>query len=177
VLAVGRLVPDKNLARLLAAFASAGVAAHGAELHIHGVGPLELGLRDLAQRLGVPATFHGFSSALEMAEAYAAADVSALVSTFEPFGVAVREAVAAGLPLVCSHTVGAVDDLAFEGRNALLVDPEDVGSIAQALSRLCGDAQLRARLAAGSREVDAEHDLDRDVSAFAGAILRAAGEG
>jgi glycosyltransferase involved in cell wall biosynthesis len=177
VLAVGRLVPDKNFDRLLEAFASAGVAAQGAELHIHGVGPLERELRALARRLDVPATFHGFSSAAEMADAYASADMLALVSTFEPFGVAVREAVAAGLPLLCSRRVGAVDDLAFEGHNALLVDPKDVVSIAAALSRLCDDVQLRAKLGAASRQLDAQHDLERDVSAFARAILRAAGEG
>jgi glycosyltransferase involved in cell wall biosynthesis len=174
VLAVGRLVTDKNFHGLLGAFASAGAALHGAELHIHGVGPLEPELRELARRLGVPATFHGFSTTAEMADAYASADVFALVSTFEPFGVAIREAMAAGLPLLCSRRVGAVDDLAFDGHNALLIDPEDVGSIAQSLARLCGDRHLRARLAAGSRELDGAHDLERDVSAFARAIVRAA---
>jgi glycosyltransferase involved in cell wall biosynthesis len=175
VLTVGRLVPDKNFSRLLEAFAAAGAATHGAELHIHGVGPLQAELREVAGRLGVPATFHGFSSPAEMADAYASADLFALVSTFEPFGVAVREAVAAGLPLICSRRVGAVDDLAFDGRNALLVDPEDVGSMSQALARLCGDAQLRRRLGAASLQVDGEHDLEGDVAAFARAVMRAAG--
>jgi glycosyltransferase involved in cell wall biosynthesis len=174
VLTVGRLVPDKNLARLLEALAAAGVSA---QLHIHGVGPLESELREAARRLGVHAVFHGFSTGPEMTEAYASADVFALLSTFEPFGVALREATAAGLPLLCSRRVGAVDDLAFEGRNALLVDPEDVPAIASALARLCDDAPLRARLAAGSRAVDSEHDLASDVDAFAKAILSAAAGG
>ena len=65
----------------------------------------------------------------------------------------------------------------FEDRNALLVDPEDVSAIAAALRRLCEDEGLRTRLAAGSRAVDAEHDLACDVEAFASAIVRAAGEG
>jgi glycosyltransferase involved in cell wall biosynthesis len=173
VLTVGRLVPDKNFGRLLEACASAEVPA---ELHIHGVGPLEPELREVARRLGVRADFTGFSTSAEMARAYAGADAFALVSTFEPFGVAVREAVAAGLPLLCSNRVGAVDDLVFEDRNALLVDPEDVSAIAAALRRLCEDEALRARLAAGSRAVDAEHDLACDVEAFASAIVRAAGE-
>lgn len=173
LLSVGRLVPDKNFARLLEACASAAVSA---ELHIHGVGPLEPELREAAQHLGVRAVFRGFSTAAEMARAYAEADVFVLVSTYEPFGVAVREAVAAGLPLLCSRRVGAVDDLAFDGRNALLVDPEDVGAMATAIGRLCEDATLRARLGTGSRAVDGERDFRRDVEAFAAAILRAAGE-
>lgn len=174
LLTVGRLVPDKNLGRLLEACASAGVTA---ELHVHGVGPLEPELREAARQLGVRAVFRGFSTSAEMAGAYADADVFTLVSTYEPFGVAVREAVAAGLPLLCSSRVGAVDDLVFEGRNALLVDPEDVGSIAAALRSLCEDEGLRARLAAGSRAVDAAHDLGHDIEAFAAGVLRAAAEG
>ena len=174
---VGRLVPDKNFSRLVEALALAGGSADRAELHVHGVGPLELKLREVARRLGVTAVFHGFSTAAEMANAYAEADIFALVSTFEPFGAAVREAVAAGLPLLCSRRVGAVDDLALEGRNALLVDPEDVGAIASALRRLCDDDALRAKLATGSRAVDAERDFGRDVEAFAAAIQRAAGGG
>jgi glycosyltransferase involved in cell wall biosynthesis len=173
LLSVGRLVPDKNFDRLLEAFSAAEVSA---ELHIHGVGPLEPELRASAERLGTPAVFHGFTSSAEMARAYANADVFVLVSTFEPFGVAVREAVAAGLPLLCSRRVGAVDDLALDGRNALLVDPQDIDQIASALHRLCEDSGLRARLGAASREVDGEHDLARDVEAFAAAILRAAEE-
>src|SRR5205814_6472387 len=95
-LTVGRLVPDKNFDRLLEALASAEVSA---TLNIHGVGPLEPELRETARRIGAPAGFHGFSTAQEMANAYAEAHVFVLVSTFEPFGVAVREAVAAGLPV------------------------------------------------------------------------------
>lgn len=177
VLTVGRLVPDKNLRRLLGALAAAETAERPPELHIHGVGPMEPELRQIAHGLGVAASFHGFSTAEEMVSAYAQADLFALVSTFEPFGVAIREAVAAGLPLLCSTRVGAVDDLAVHERNALLVNPDDQAAIASALGRLCADAGLRERLAAGSRAVDADHDFDRDVEAFARAIVRAAGEG
>ena len=77
----------------------------------------------------------------------------ALVSTYEPFGVTVREAAAAGLPLICSVRAGAAGDVAVDGENALLVDPTDRGAIATALGRLVRDAELRERLAAGSRAV------------------------
>jgi glycosyltransferase involved in cell wall biosynthesis len=174
-IAVGRLVPDKNYARLIQAFASDGLRPEDAELHVHGVGPLEHELRALAERAGAAAVFHRHSPAAVLASAYADADVCVIVSTYEPFGVVVREAVAAGLPLVCSRRVGAVDDLALEGRNALLVDPEDATSIAAALARVCRDADLRLSLAAGSRAVDDDHPLERDAAAFERAILRAAG--
>ncbi len=175
-ISVGRLVPDKNYARLLDAFAAAEIGPERAELHVHGVGPLEAELRARAGRSNVAAVFHGHTPPATLPQAYAEADAFVLVSTFEPFGIAVREAVAAGLPLLVSRRVGAVDDLAIEDCNALLVDPDDGEEIAEALGRLCRDAGLRAALAAGSRELDARLGSDRDVAAFARAVLRATGE-
>jgi glycosyltransferase involved in cell wall biosynthesis len=174
LLAVGRLVPDKNYGGLIDAMAAAGLGPEEAELHIHGVGPLAGQLRERADSAGVSVTFQKHSPPAALARAYAAADVFVLVSTYEPFGVVVREAVAAGLPLICSERAGAVDDFAFEGRNALLVDPQIPTSIARALERVCRDSALRASLAAESRAVDAEHPFERDLAAFERAILRAA---
>src|SRR4051794_7169886 len=59
VLAVGRLVPDKNLGSLIEAFAEARPSGR-AELELCGSGPLEPELRDLAVRLGVPVRFRGY---------------------------------------------------------------------------------------------------------------------
>jgi glycosyltransferase involved in cell wall biosynthesis len=59
VLSVVRLVPDKNVALLLEAFARALPEAGDAQLEIVGSGFLEPDLRRLAQRLGVPADFRG----------------------------------------------------------------------------------------------------------------------
>ncbi len=84
-----------------------------------------------------------------------------------------REAAAAGLPIVCSRLAGAAGDVAVEGRNAILVDPASASEIAGALSRLASDAELRRQMGEQSRAVDAETD-GRDVDAFAGAVLAAA---
>jgi glycosyltransferase involved in cell wall biosynthesis len=174
VLFVGRLVDAKNLSRLLEAFARAGLGADEAVLDVCGSGPLEPELRAAAERLGVGARFRGHVAPAELPEIYAAADAFALVSTLEPFGVAVREAVAAGLPVICSRAAGAAGDLAIDGRNALLVDPESVDEIAAALRRLVHDPALRARLARESIAVDAETGIERSVAAFERAIVRAA---
>jgi glycosyltransferase involved in cell wall biosynthesis len=173
VLTVGRLVPDKNLAMLVAAFAAAGFADGEAELVVCGTGPLEPQLRALAERLGVTARFAGFTAPADLPAAYAEADVLALVSTYEPFGVTMREGAAAGLPLLCSRRAGAAGDVAVEGENALLVDPVRREEIVSALRRLVRDPELRERLAAGSRAVTARHPLDADVEAWERALLRA----
>ncbi len=167
ILCVGRLVEDKNQALLIRAFAAAG--AQG-ELLLCGSGPLEESLRREAE--GLPVRFLGYVAPADLPELYAEADALALVSTFEPFGVAAREAAAAGLPILCSSIAGAAGDVAVEGENALLVDPEDEPGIADALRRLLSDRDLRARLAAGSRAVSERTPLERDAEAFERAVTR-----
>jgi len=173
VLCVGRLVPDKNLARLIEAFADCGFEEGEAELELCGTGPLEGELRELAARLGVAVRFKGFVAPGDLPAAYAAADVFALVSTYEPFGVTVREAAAAGLPVICTERAGAAGDVAVDGENARVVDPSDRSTIAEALRVLVRDGELRARLAAGSLAVTERHPLEADVEAFERAVLRA----
>jgi glycosyltransferase involved in cell wall biosynthesis len=170
VISAGRLVPDKNFATLIEAVSRAGA---GTQLDIAGTGFLEDELRALAEHHRLPVRFHGHVPPGEMPELYAAADVYALISTYEPFGVAVREAAAAGLPIVCSRTAGAAGDVAVDGRNAILVDPHDVGDVARALARLADDPDLRRRMGAESRAIDRETD-GREVDAFAAAIVAAA---
>jgi glycosyltransferase involved in cell wall biosynthesis len=175
VLSVGRLVPDKDLGTLLEAFAAAGLGEGEAELEIVGSGPLERELRSAAERLSVPARFLGYVEPDALPSVYAEADVLALMSRYEPFGVTVREGVAAGLPVLCTAAAGAAGDFAREGENAVLVDPGSVDAAAAALRRLVRDGPLRERLAAGSRALAERTPLLADVEAFERAVLRAAG--
>src|SRR5205085_5919320 len=85
-----------------------------------------------------------------LAEAYVAADVFALLSTHEPWGVVVNEAAASGLPLVLSDRVGAARDLLRDGENGLLVPAGDTDAAADALRRLAADPEVRARMGARS---------------------------
>ena len=173
VLTVGRLVPDKNHATLLEAFTRVRPDEIPAELHIAGDGFLEPQLRQSAEERGLPVVFHGHLEPTELAELYATSDVFALVSTFEPFGVSVREAAAAGLPIICSRQAGAAGDVAQADRNALLVNPNNLQECADALARVLTDGELRARMAAESRAID-EQTRGRDIEAFAAAVLAAA---
>ena len=172
VLFVGRLVADKNVDVLITAFAQAGFEVGEAELEIRGTGPLEGELRALAGTLGVPARFPGPVPTDHLGAVYADADVLALVSTYEPFGVTLREGAAAGLPLLASRRAGAVGDLAVDGENAIVIDPDDRAQIVSALRRLVREPDLRERLGAGSAAVTERHPLDADVEAWERAVLR-----
>lgn len=171
-LTVGRLVEDKNLGRLIDAFAEAGLGPERAELQICGIGPLRDALAERARRAGVAVSFRGHVEAAALPAVYAEADAFVLASTFEPFGVVVREAAAAALPIVCSRVAGAAGDVAVESENALLVDPLDVASIAAALRRLAEDPALRADLGRRGRALEARVARE-GVTAFHGAIAAA----
>lgn len=175
ILAVGRLVPDKALDVLIAAFEEAGFEGAEAELELRGAGPLEHELHALAARLGVPARFPGPVAPAALGDVYAQADVLALVSRYEPFGVTLREGAAAGLPLLASRRAGATGDIAIDGENALVVDPDDPAAVTGALRRLVREPELRERLAAGSLAVTERHPPAADVEAWERAVLRASG--
>ncbi len=172
IAAAGRLVPDKNFAALIEAAARADPTHTRLQLRIAGTGFNETQLKALAAARGVNAEFLGAVAPAAMGDFYARAHAFALTSTFEPFGVVVREAVAAGLPIICSRRAGAAGDIAIDGRNAILVDPEDITQIATALGRLIDEPQLRATLAAASRAIDAAGE-GADVEAFAAATRAA----
>lgn len=172
LLCVARLVADKNLGVLIEAASRAGPDA--VTLDLIGDGPLGPELQAQAAGSGPAVRFHGSLSPSATARAYAEADVLALVSRHEPFGVALREGVAAGLPLIASADAGATGDIAVAGRNAIVVDPDDHGAIAAAVRLLAADPSLRAAMAAASRELDHEWPLQRSVDAFACAMMLAA---
>ncbi len=147
VLSVGRTVPEKGFDVLEAACERAGV-----RLHTVAGG---LGEEDLAQR-------------------YVDADVFALLSRQETWGVVVNEAAASGLPLVLSERVGAAHDLLRDGDNGFLVPADDVAASAEALRKLAADPELRRRMGTRSRELVASWGYDPSVESFVEAVREAA---
>jgi UDP-glucose:(heptosyl)LPS alpha-1,3-glucosyltransferase len=79
---------------------------------------------------------------------FAAADALALPSLFEPFGNVVMEAMAAGLPVLCSVACGASEVIPAEMREFVVANPTDVGEIAARLKALLS---VRGELSAIAR--------------------------
>jgi glycosyltransferase involved in cell wall biosynthesis len=109
-------------------------------------------------------------------EAYAVADVFALLSEHEPWGVVVNEAAACGLPLVLSNRVGAAADLLVDGENGTLVAAGDVPAAAAAIRRLARDPELRAAQGARSREIVSGWGYGPSVESFVEAVRGAVGD-
>ncbi len=91
----------------------------------------------------------GGLSAETLATAYADADVVAYISLYEGFGLPVLEAMSAGAPVITSNT-SSLPEVA--GDAALLVDPEDVEEIADAVARVLTDPALAEDLRRRGRE-------------------------
>jgi glycosyltransferase involved in cell wall biosynthesis len=83
-------------------------------------------------------------------EVLRALDVLASASYAEPFGRALLEAQASGVPVVGTRS-GGVPEFVEDGVTGLLVPPQDPAALATALQRLLGDAGLRERLARAGR--------------------------
>ncbi len=105
VLSVARLSPEKGLDTLVRAVAAAGDPR--LVLVLAGAGPERERLQTLARREGVRLVLlPHVALGADRPSVYAVADVFALLSTHEPWGVVVNEAAASGLPLVLSDRVG-----------------------------------------------------------------------
>lgn len=132
-------------------------------------------VRELVRRLELEdrVTFAGELDANALASSYDEAGVFVLATRRETYGMAVAEALARGLPVV-STTTGAIPDLV--GYDAgVLVSPGEVAAFAEALSRVIGDAALRARLAAGARQVrDRLQGWDLAAARLDGALRKVA---
>lgn len=104
---VGRLHPDKDQATLIRGFAQARPKLPpGSLLAIMGAGRLEAALKALASELGISDSVRLLGQMPNARRYFKAFDVFALSSDHEPFGMVLLEAMAAGVPIVCSDCGG-----------------------------------------------------------------------
>jgi glycosyltransferase involved in cell wall biosynthesis len=149
VLFVSSLWQYKNCAGLLRAFAVAKNRLGGRQLVVVGPGrDVEhvTELHGLAETLGIAAdvVWVGGVPLEETVQFYRCADVFVYPSFNETFGLPLLEAMACGCPVVTSN-VSAMPETS--GGAALLVDPGDPESIAEAVVEACGPQQERLRAA------------------------------
>ncbi len=150
----GRLVSAKGVFDLLEAYArlSPELRAQFGVVFV-GSGPAEHDLRRRAEAIS-PGTvcFPGFVQREQLAVFYALADILVFPTHTDTWGLVVNEAMACGLPIICSSVAGCAADLVEDGVNGRIVPSREVGQLASAMERLATDSVLRDRMGSCSRE-------------------------
>ncbi len=146
ILYIASSLPHKNYPRLLEAFKL--VKAKDAGIKLVLIGARESGHGEISSRideLGIKGDviFSGWLPFEDIPLIYAASELFAFPSLHEGFGIPVLEAMASGVPVVCS-AISPLTEVA--GDAALLVDPLDPASMASGILSVLGDKTLRERL-------------------------------
>jgi glycosyltransferase involved in cell wall biosynthesis len=124
------------------------------DLVMVGSGEMETELRAMVQQFRLANVhFAGFVNQATLPRVYAACDVFVLPSEDEPWGLAINEAMCAGLPIVASAEIGCVPDLVHEGRNGRTFPTGNVMGLTDALRPLLADSELRRRMGQASRDI------------------------
>lgn len=159
-----KLLPHKGCADLIHAF-----GAHprkNAHLVIVGDGPAKDEYEALAKRIA-PGRVHflGFFNQQRMPTAYVLGDVFVLPSHYEPWGLAINEAMSLGLPIIASDQCGAVPDLVLPD-NGWVFPAKNVAALTSVLDAAFGDREGLTRKAAASRKHMATWDIPQTAEGF-----------
>ena len=143
VIAVGRYVYQKGFDLLLQAWSKIEKQNPDWQLAIYGDGnrtPYEM----LVGQLGIDASrCHLNGPTTDIQQEYANSSLFVFSSRFEGFGMVLIEAMACGLPVVSFACPCGPKDIILDGENGLLIENGNVDALADGLSRLMSDDQLR----------------------------------
>ena len=161
ILIVGRMSQFeryKGHAELIAAMPEVLRRVPTARLIVAGMGDDQPRYAAQAAAAGIAdrVVFTGFLSATELWQTYRRSALLAMPSRGEGFGLVYLEAMRAGLPCVAS-TTDAAGVIVLNEQTGLLVNPENTGQLAAALTRLLLDRELRERFGAAGRRRFEKH--------------------
>jgi glycosyltransferase involved in cell wall biosynthesis len=169
VVASSKAIARKRLADAIRAVGRLGPKVH---LWILGEGPLRPRLEELSRREAPGrVVWQGFVNQAAMPRRLAAADVFVMPSEDEPWGLSVNEAMAVGLPVICSDAVGCAADLVRPDLTGYSYPVGDVAALAHCLEGLQADREKRRRLGLAAQElVLREYDVRATAKQIAAAV-------
>lgn len=166
LITVCRLIPAKGLDILLKACSLLKQKGHLFMLHIIGDGPSRTELEQMAAELNIyeETIFYGYM--LHPEEFMPFFDIFVLPSRAEAFGSVFAEAALCLLGLVGTN-VGGISEQIENGRNGLLVPPDNPEALCQALEKMIADPAYRYHLArAASDKAKKSYSLNRVIRQF-----------
>lgn len=154
IVAIGRLMPQKNYPMLLKAFEIVCRENEDYILRIFGKGKYEAELRQLTLSLGIEnrVMFEGFSTNVH--EAIKDSDIYVMSSDFEGLPNALMEAMAMGFPVVSTDCpAGGPRMLIKNGLNGLLVPVGNAAAMARAILRLINEPERKEAMGAKAMHI------------------------
>jgi glycogen(starch) synthase len=180
VFAMGRMVHQKGFDQLIRAFVRVSAEAPDLHLFLAGEGINRRDYEQLVRNLGLETSvkFLGLVQGPQKVSLMKGAEFFVCPSRFEPFGIVVLEALAAGAPVIASP-VGGIVDIVEDQEQGILADPSDGDSLASAIIALHRDPRRRAKMRVKALAKAADYDwsvinqmylemYQRGISAFAG---------
>jgi len=147
LLYVGRISREKDLDVLATAYRRLREEGLPVQLFVVGQGPYSPALSETLP----DAVFTGYLTGIELATAYASADVFAFPSTTDTFGNVIIEAQASGVPVVVSDS-GGPKELVEDKLNGLVTKSHDVDDFTRAVRAIVVDPALRERMGNRARK-------------------------
>jgi len=144
-LTVGRLVPIKNIALQLRAFAKLREELPHTRLVIVGDGPEADALKAEAKRLSISSAVSFEGRQRDVSPYYAGADAFLLTSDSEGWGVAVTEAALHKLPVIMTD-VGLAGEIIKNGESGIVIPPQNESALLHAMREVAKSRHLRVRL-------------------------------
>lgn len=177
ILFCGALTRRKGVDLLARAFLTLARADARVRLKIMGRGELEAGMRRTLAPVAARVEWLGFRPWEALAEAYATAQVLCVPSRHDGWGLVVAEGLAAGLPVIATHRMGAAIDLVRPGDNGWRCKAGDEAGLARALGEAAALDEARwRRMSAAARATAAGHRLEDGAGRFVAAVNSALGE-
>lgn len=170
VLYLASSLPHKNYERLLEAFGIVKKKRPGLKLVL--IGARDYGHEAIRKKIGElglteAVVFLGWLPFEDIPAIYSAADAFVFPSLHEGFGMPVLEAMACGVPVVCSG-IEPLDEVA--GDAARFIDPHDSASMAEGIVEVLSDERVRRRLVEKGLERASSFTWEKTAAATLAAI-------
>ncbi len=158
LISVGRLAKGKNYKTIIKALAK--IKNPDIIYLICGQGDLEKSLKDFAWKMGVDTQIKFLNFRKDIFNLYHASDIFVFPSMREGLPVSLMEAMAAGLPVICSNIRGNAD-IIVEGENGYMVKSKDDTCFAKLIQHLAKDKPLRERMGENNIAAVKKYDIKK----------------
>lgn len=159
-----RLVPWKGLGYLIEALK---YLPNEFILLIFGEGPDRIKLEKVSKEFEVQERvhFYGRIPHNKIQSVIKATDVFVLPSLYEPAGVALLDAFAAGVPVIASR-VGGIPEIVQDGKNGLLVKPGDARDIAEKVGMITSDSDFVEEMTLRQKDMLKKYEMSNLIARY-----------